>query len=189
MNVIPTPLAGVVVIEPKLYCDARGYFFEMWNQARYAEARITAGSGFLQDNVSVSAPGVLRGLHLQWPSAQAKLVTVLAGEVFDVAVDVRHGSPTFGHWFGVTLSARDHRQIYIPEGFAHGFLVTAGEAATVHYKVNAPYAPADELTVLWDDPDVGIEWPAAVTPPTLSPKDREGLRLRDIPPERLPRFA
>jgi dTDP-4-dehydrorhamnose 3,5-epimerase len=110
---------------------------------------------------------------------------VLAGEIFDVAVDVRAGSPTFGRWVGVTLSDRDHRQMFIPEGFAHGFVVTGDRPATVSYKVNAPYAPADELTVLWDDPDLGVEWPAAE--PALSPKDRAGVRLRDIPPGRLPR--
>jgi dTDP-4-dehydrorhamnose 3,5-epimerase len=185
MNVIPTELPGVVVIEPRVFRDARGYFFETWHGPRYAEAGLPAA--FLQDNLSVSAPGVLRGLHLQWPTAQAKLVTVLAGEVWDVAVDVRRGSPTFGRWVGLTLSADDHRQVYIPEGFAHGFVVTGGGDATVSYKVNAPYAPGDELTVVWDDPDLAIAWP--VSAPTLSPKDREGRRLRDIPADRLPVYT
>lgn len=181
MKVIPTDLPGVVAIEPRVFRDPRGSFFETWNQSRFAEAGLAAG--FVQDNFSTSAPGVLRGLHLQWPSAQAKLITVLAGAVFDVAVDVRVGSPTFGRWTGLTLSADDHRQLYVPAGFAHGFLVT-GDAATVCYKVDAPYAPGDELTILWDDPDLGITWPSAA--PTLSAKDREGRRFRDVPPGRLP---
>jgi dTDP-4-dehydrorhamnose 3,5-epimerase len=184
MNVTPTRLPGLLTIEPRIFRDARGYFLETWNLARYAEAGVTAT--FIQDNLSVSAPGVLRGLHLQWPTAQAKLISVVAGAVFDVAVDVRVGSPTFGEWFGVTLSAEDHRQLYVPEGFAHGFVVTDGPA-TVCYKVNAPYTPADELTVAWDDPDLAVSWP--VGSPLLSPKDREGRRLRDIPRDSLPKFT
>ena len=184
MNVTPTRLPGLVLIEPRIFRDPRGYFLETWNQARYAEAGLPAA--FLQDNLSSSAAGVLRGLHLQWPTAQAKLIAVTAGSVYDVAVDVRVGSPTFGQWVGVTLSAADHRQLFIPGGFAHGFVVTEGPA-TVCYKVDAPYTPADELTVAWDDPDLGIPWPVA--DPTLSPKDREGRRLRDIPRDRLPRYA
>src|SRR3954451_23790743 len=131
MNLIPTRLPGVVVIEPKLFRDPRGHFFEAWNQSRFAEAGL--GSGFVQDNVSVSSLGVLRGLHLQHPDAQAKLITVLEGTIFDVAVDVRVGSPTFGRWVGVTLSAENARQLYVPAGFAHGFAVT-GTSALVHYK-------------------------------------------------------
>lgn len=184
MNLKKTRLPGVVIIEPRIFHDQRGHFLETWSEARYSGAGLD--TVFIQDNLSTSASGVLRGLHLQWPTAQAKLVSVASGAVFDVAVDVRVGSPTFGQWDGVPLSADDHRQLYIPEGFAHGFVVTAGPA-TVCYKVNAPYTPADELTVLWDDPDLGITWP--VSDPILSAKDREGLRLRDIPRDRLPQYA
>ena len=184
MNIVPTRLPGVVLIEPRIFRDARGYFFEVWSQERYDRAGLP--TGFLQDNLSTSAPGVLRGLHLQAPEVQAKIVWVVAGSVFDVAVDVRTGSPTFGQWVGATLLAADHRQLVIPAGFAHGFVVTDGPA-TVCYKVNAPYTPGDELTVAWNDPDLGIDWPEA--DPVLSPKDAEGLRLRDIPPGRLPVYA
>lgn len=184
MIVKETELPGVVVIEPRIFRDPRGYFLESWNAARYAEAGL--GAVFVQDNLSSSAAGVLRGLHLQWPTGQAKLIAVTAGAVFDVAVDVRVDSPTFGRWAGVPLSAADHRQLFIPAGFAHGFVVTEGPA-TVCYKVDAPYTPGDELTVAWDDPDLAIAWPVAA--PHLSPKDREGRRLRDIPRDRLPRHA
>ncbi len=184
MNVIETNLPGLLMIEPRTFHDARGYFFEIWNQPRYAEKGLTAN--FVQDNISSSNKGVLRGLHLQWPSAQAKLVSVLEGEVYDVAVDIRHGSPTFGQSFGTLLSSENHRQVFIPEGFAHGFLVTA-ERATFLYKCSRAYTPSDELTVLWSDPDLDIKWP--ITDPILSPKDVQGLRLRDIPAERLPTYA
>ena len=184
MNVIPTRLPGVLVIEPKVYGDSRGFFLETWNQSRYSEAGLP--SAFVQDNLSYSANGVLRGLHLQVPTSQAKLVSVLIGEVFDVAVDVRVGSPTFGQWVGEILSAENRRQLYIPEGFAHGFAVT-GETALFAYKCSTYYAPQDELTVLWNDPEIGIEWPHVT--PTLSAKDRAGLPLREIPPDRLPIYA
>ncbi len=184
MKISETRLPGVLVIEPRIFRDVRGYFLETWSHARYAEAGIP--DAFVQDNLSHSAPRVLRGLHLQAPSAQAKLVSVLAGAIFDVAVDVRVGAPTFGQWVGLDLSADDHRQLYLPQGFAHGFVVTAGPAV-VTYKVNVPYAPADELTIAWDDPDLAITWPVAS--PILSGKDREGRRLRDIPLDRLPRYS
>lgn len=184
MNVLPTSLPGVLLIEPRIFSDPRGYFLETWNLARYGEAGIT--TEFIQDNLSSSTLGVLRGLHLQHPRAQAKLISVSTGAIFDVAVDVRVGSPTFGQWYGATLAAGEHKQLYIPEGFAHGFVVTEGPA-TVCYKVNAPYTPGDELTVAWDDPDLAIVWPNLA--PTLSPKDREGLRLRDIPRDRLPTYS
>jgi dTDP-4-dehydrorhamnose 3,5-epimerase len=184
MNVIPTRLPGVVVIEPRVFGDPRGYFFEVWNAARFAEAGFRLGA--FQNNLSSSARGVLRGLHLQKPTAQAKLITVAHGEIWDVAVDVRVGSPTFGQWFGATLSAENHRQMFVPAGLAHGFVVT-GPSATVCYQCDAPYRPAEELTVLWDDPDLGVDWPVA--DPALSAKDRQGLRLRDIPPDRLPKYA
>ncbi|MFO0907042.1 MAG: dTDP-4-dehydrorhamnose 3,5-epimerase [Isosphaeraceae bacterium] len=183
MNVIPTGLPGVVVIEPRVFADLRGHFLESWSARRYAEAGLPAQ--FVQDNLSVSRKGVLRGLHLQAPSAQSKLIGVLEGEIYDVAVDVRVGSPTFGKWVGVTLSANPPRQIFVPAGFAHGFVVLS-ESASVHYKCDAYYAPADELTVLWNDPDLAIDWPT--TAPILSPKDGEGRRLRDIPRERLPQY-
>ncbi len=183
MNIIETGLQGVVLVEPRIFRDARGYFLESWSLARYNAAGIPAA--FVQDNLSHSALGVLRGLHLQWPTAQAKLIAVQVGSIFDVAVDVRVGSPTFGQWAGAELTGDDHRQLYIPEGFAHGFVVTSGPAV-VAYKVNAPYTPADELTVAWDDPDLAVAWPVAA--PLLSSKDREGRRLRDIPPEQLPKY-
>ena len=182
MNVMPTRLPGVVIIEPKAFGDSRGYFLETWNQSRYANAGLS--QTFVQDNLSFSANKVLRGLHLQVPNSQAKLVSVLIGEVFDVAVDVRLGSPTFGQWVGATLSAENRRQFFIPEGFAHGFAVT-GENALFAYKCNAYYAPEDELTILWNDPEIGIEWPFET--PTLSAKDQNGIRLSDVPPERLPK--
>lgn len=183
MNVIPTRLPGVVVIEPKVFGDSRGFFLETWNQARYAEAGLP--TRFVQDNLSFSANGVLRGLHLQVPNSQAKFVSVLIGEVYDVVVDVRVGSPTFGQWVGETLSAENRRQLFVPEGFAHGFAVT-GETALFAYKCNAYYAPKDELTVLWNDPEIGIDWPHSA--PTLSAKDQQGLRLSEIPHSRLPKY-
>jgi dTDP-4-dehydrorhamnose 3,5-epimerase len=184
MNVTPTRLPGLVVLEPRVFRDDRGYFFETWHGARYLAAGLSATA--VQDNLSYSVPRVLRGLHLQYPQAQSKLITVVTGTIWDVAVDVRHGAPTFGQWVGLTLSSENHRQLYVPPGFAHGFVVT-GDAATVCYKCDAPYSPADELTVLWNDPDLGIDWPVA--DPILSAKDRVGQRLRDIPPDRLPAFA
>ncbi|MCA1685411.1 MAG: dTDP-4-dehydrorhamnose 3,5-epimerase [Planctomycetia bacterium] len=184
MNVIETDLPGVVIIEPRVFRDPRGYFLETWNQARYGAAGFP--TGMVQDNVSYSAGGVLRGLHLQSPSSQAKLIAVLAGEVFDVAVDVRVGSPTFGRWAGALLSPENHRQLFIPAGFAHGFVVTGG-GASVSYKCDAYYAPNDELTVLWNDPELGIDWP--VHDPILSAKDQGGRPLREIPEARLPRYT
>ena len=183
MNVLPTRLPGVVILEPKVFGDARGYFLEVWNQARFAESGIA--SRFVQDNLSFSVKGVLRGMHLQVPNMQAKLVSVLQGEVFDVAVDLRVGSPTFGQWTGATLSAENRRQMFIPEGLAHGFAVT-GEHALFSYKCSDYYDPRAELTLHWNDPDLAIEWPLSA--PTLSAKDCDGLRLRDVPEDRLPRY-
>lgn len=183
MNIRPTELPGVFVVEPRVYHDSRGHFFEVWHQERFREAGLP--STFIQDNQSHSARRVLRGLHLQHPAAQAKLVRVVAGAIWDVAVDVRHGSPSFGRWVGVTLSDENRLQMFVPAGFAHGFVVT-GDSATVSYKCDGPYSPGNELTVLWDDPELGIAWP--VTDPVLSEKDRAGLRLRDIPADRLPPF-
>ena len=183
MKVTPMTLPEVLLVEPDRFGDARGYFLETWRQERYQAAGIRLP--FVQDNLSRSARGILRGLHLQHPGAQGKLVYVLEGEVFDVAVDVRVGSPTFGKWTGATLSSADHRQLWIPPGFAHGFCVTS-ETALFAYKCTAPYAAADEIGVLWNDPAIAIAWPVAA--PRLSAKDAAMPRLADIDPKRLPRF-
>ena len=183
MQIIPSRLAGAFIIEPRVFGDARGFFMETWNKARYVEAGISAD--FVQDNLSFSQRGVLRGLHFQNPNPQGKLVQVLQGEVFDVAVDIRVGSPTFGDWEAVVLSAENRRQFYVPPGFAHGFCVTS-ETALFAYKCTDLYNPAAEGSVLWNDPDLGIPWP--IDAPALSAKDRDGIRLRDFPRERLPRF-
>lgn len=167
MTVIETPLAGVLLIEPRVFGDARGFFCETYQAARYAEAGIAAR--FVQDNVSRSGRGTLRGLHFQAPPhAQAKLVSVLDGAVFDVAVDLRAGSPTVGQWFGADLSAGNMRQMFVPEGFAHGFVVTS-ETALFSYKCSGVYAPHAEGSIRWDDPDLAIGWPVA--DPVLSAKD------------------
>ena len=181
MRVIPTSLPGVLVIEPQIFGDSRGFFLETWNLARYREAGLP--EAFVQDNVSRSSRGVLRGLHFQEPKAQGKLVTVLDGEVFDVAVDIRVGSPTFGKTAGETLSGESKRQIYIPPGFAHGFCVLSATAIFT-YKCTESYAPEAEGGIIWNDPDLGIDWPALE--PTLSAKDGKYPRLRDIDPSRLP---
>ena len=176
MTVSETPLSGVLVIEPKVFGDARGYFCETYHAERYAEAGI--GSRFVQDNVSRSGRGTLRGLHFQAPPhAQAKLVSCLEGSVFDVAVDIRVGSPTYGQWFGAELSADNMRQMFVPEGFAHGFVVTS-EMALFSYKCSGVYAPASEGSLRWDDSDLAIEWP--VRAPILSDKDRAAPRFADI---------
>lgn len=185
MLVQSTELAGVVVVEPRAFHDERGYFMETFNAARYAD--IGVGAPFVQDNISYSAPGVLRGLHFQFPYGQGKLVSVLDGEVFDVAVDIRVGSPTFGRWHGEHLSSVNRRQLYIPPGFAHGFVVTGG-AALVAYKCTETYHPQSERTVLWNDPGIGVAWPVAQ--PTLSEKDRQqGSLLSDIPAASLPVYV
>jgi len=184
MQVTQTHIPGVLLVEPKVFGDNRGYFMELWSSQRYAQHGVPAS--FVQDNLSRSARGVLRGLHLQHPYAQGKLVYVAAGEIFDVVVDVRRGSPSFGRWYGVTLSEENKRQLYIPPGCAHGFCVTS-EAATFIYKCTEAYHPETELTVRYDDPDIGIPWP--VQSPTVSAKDAAGKLLRDIEPERLPSFA
>ncbi len=184
MNVIETKIPGVVVMEPRVFGDERGFFMETWNQARYEEAGLPAR--FVQDNVSFSTKGVLRGLHFQDPDQQGKLVQVLEGEVFDVAVDIRAGSPTFGEWEGVTLSSENKRQFYVPEGFAHGFLVTSSTALFA-YKCTARYNARAEATVLWNDPEIGIQWP--VDAPTLSEKDRAAPTLAEVPVGRLPSYG
>lgn len=183
MQIISSRLAGALIIEPRVFGDARGFFMETWNAARYAEAGIALD--FVQDNLSFSRRGVLRGLHFQKPNPQGKLVYVLAGEVFDVAVDIRVGSPTFGQWESVVLSSENRRQFYVPPGFAHGFCVTS-ETALFAYKCTDLYNPAAEGSVLWNDPDLAIPWP--VSDPELSAKDKVGVRLKDFPRDRLPLF-
>ncbi len=181
MKVIATELPGVMLVEPHVYADARGYFLETWNALRCAEAGLP--QTFAQDNLSYSTHGVLRGLHLQNPHGQGKLVYVLQGEVFDVAVDLRVGSPGFGRWLGITLSAGDKRQLYIPPGYAHGFCVT-GEEALFVYKCTAPFHPMAEVALRWDDPAIGIRWP--LRDPVLSEKDRAAPLLCAIDRARLP---
>ncbi len=180
MNATRCELEGLLLIEPKVFGDARGFFLETWNAQRYRECGLDAT--FVQDNLSLSRRGILRGLHFQNPSPQGKLISVWQGEVFDVAVDLRRSSPTFGKWHGVRLSSDTKRQFYIPPGFAHGFQVLS-EAALFHYTCTGFYSPGDELTIRWDDPDLGIEWP--LKDPLLSEKDAHGHRMRDIPRERL----
>ncbi len=176
MTVRETPLSGLLVVEPVRHGDARGYFAETYRADRYAAAGIDAA--FVQDNVSRSGFGTLRGLHAQMPPhAQAKLVHVFDGEVFDVAVDLRRGSPTFRQWHGEHLSAETGRQMFVPPGFAHGFCVTS-ESALFAYKCSAVYAPDAEIAVAWDDPDLGIDWP--VDAPRLSDKDRAAPRLAAV---------
>ncbi|WP_319402146.1 dTDP-4-dehydrorhamnose 3,5-epimerase [uncultured Anaeromusa sp.] len=181
MKKIETDLQGVWIIEPKVFGDQRGFFYETWQQQRYANMGINGA--FVQDNVSFSRKGVLRGLHYQQPHSQGKLVTVLQGEVFDVAVDIRVGSPQFGKWTGVVLSGENHRQLWIPEGFAHGFCVLS-ETAYFSYKCTDVYAPDCEGGILWNDPDIGIAWP--LTEVSLSDKDQVYPLLRDIPKGKLP---
>jgi dTDP-4-dehydrorhamnose 3,5-epimerase len=174
MKSIPTAIPGVLVFEPDVHEDARGFFMETFRDDDFRGATGCARP-FVQDNHSRSAAGVLRGLHFQVSQAQGKLVRVVAGEVFDVAVDLRRGSPTFGRWVGERLSAANRRQMWIPEGFAHGVLVLAGPADTL-YKATDYYAPQHERTLAWDDPAVGIAWPLSA-PPVLTDKDRRGLPL------------
>ena len=183
MNVIETDLAGVLLIEPDVFHDERGHFLEVFHAERYARAGI--GGPFLQDNASFSTRGVLRGLHFQNPMPQAKLVWVAEGEVLDVAVDIRQGSPGFGKWTSARLSGDNHRQLYIPEGFAHGFCVISATARLV-YKCSDRYDPSAEAVVLWNDPDLAIAWP--VGSPQLSPRDAAAPRLKDLDPARLPRY-
>ena len=182
MQIQSTALPGVLLIEPKVFGDPRGFFLETWQRSRYEEAGIPGP--FVQDNVSSSTRGVLRGLHYQEPHAQGKLVYVLEGEVFDVAVDVRRGSPTFGKWTGATLSLENKRQMFVPPGFAHGFL-TLSETALFVYKCTDTYHPECEHSILWSDPAIGIEWPPA-TSPRLSDKDAAAPPLADLDQSRLP---
>lgn len=178
MKAIDTRIPDVRVFEPRVFPDERGYFLESWSHARYAELGI--GATFVQDNLSYSTRRVLRGLHFQNPSAQGKLVHVVQGAVWDVAVDLRRGSPTFGEWVGVELNSENHRRMYVPVGFAHGFVVTS-ESALFSYKVTHVYSPAHERSLHWADPDLDIRWPVAE--PVVSAKDAAAPRLRDVAAE------
>lgn len=184
MKVLETVLPGALVIEPQAFGDARGFFYESYNKARFEEAGI--GAEFVQSNVSRSARGVLRGLHYQWPNPQGKLVSVLEGEVFDVALDIRRGSPTFGQWAGVMLTAENHRHFWIPEGFAHGFCVLS-DFATFTYQCTALYDREADAGLRWNDPDLGIDWPLSA--PLLSDKDNKAPLLKDVPLHRLPEWT
>ncbi len=175
MKVTPTVLPEVLLVEPKVFGDTRGFFFESWNEQSFAAAGITAR--FVQDNHSRSARNVLRGLHYQIQQPQGKLVRVLAGEIFDVVVDIRRSSPQFGRWTGVNLSAESNASLWVPTGFAHGFCVIS-EFAEVLYKTTDFYAPEYERSIFWNDPDIGIVWPLS-GPPVLSAKDVGAVRLCD----------
>lgn len=184
MKVVQAGLPGCVVLEPQVFGDARGFFYESFNRDKLAPLGLPAR--FVQGNVSRSTRGVLRGLHYQWPKPQGKLVSVLEGEVWDVAVDIRRGSPTFGQWTAVVLSAENKRHFWIPEGFAHGF-VALSETALFNYVCTETYDRDADAGVRWDDARLAIDWP--VSSPVLSDKDAKLPFLADIPPERLPAYA
>jgi dTDP-4-dehydrorhamnose 3,5-epimerase len=184
MKVIETEIPGVLILEPRVFGDARGWFMESWQSQRYADLGIPGS--MVQDNQAYSGQDILRGLHCQWPHPQGKLVQVLRGEVFDVAVDIRRGSPWFGRWVGVTLSGENRLQFWVPPGFAHGYLVT-GQDALFTYKCTDIYHPETEFALRWDDPDIGISWPLDGEP-MLSDKDQHAAWLRDIPADRLPHY-
>lgn len=184
MKLIKTALEGCVVIEPKVHGDTRGFFYESFNADRFAEAGLDLK--FVQTNVSRSEQGVLRGLHYQWPNPQGKLVSVLEGEVYDVAVDIRVGSPTFGRWAAAILSAENKRHFWVPEGFAHGFAVLSGPA-TFLYQCTALYDAPSDASIRWNDAALAIDWPLAK--PTLSEKDEKARFLADVAAEKLPVYA
>ena len=179
MKLLPTALPEVIVIKPRVFGDARGFFLETWNARAFGQAGIDAT--FVQDNHSRSAKGVLRGIHYQVRQTQGKLVRVVQGAVFDVAVDVRRGSPTFGRWVGEELSEANARMMWVPPGFAHGFLVLS-DSADFLYKCTDFYAPEYERTLAWNDPAVGVEWPLGGMVPTVSTKDAAGAPLAAIDP-------
>jgi dTDP-4-dehydrorhamnose 3,5-epimerase len=176
MNIIPTDIPEVLIIEPKVFGDERGFFFESYNERQWEE-KTGLRTRFVQDNHSRSAKGVLRGLHYQIGQPQGKLVRCVVGEVFDVAVDLRRSSPTFGKWSGALLSAENKRQMWVPEGFAHGFLVLS-DAAEFLYKTTDYYAPENERGIVWNDPELGIDWPIEGEP-VLSKKDAEAAPFKD----------
>ncbi|KHT43153.1 dTDP-4-dehydrorhamnose 3,5-epimerase [Vibrio sinaloensis] len=177
MKVIDTAIPDVKIIEPTVFGDERGFFMETWNQQRFEELVTKRKTPFVQDNHSKSRQGILRGLHYQTENTQGKLVRVISGEVFDVAVDIRKGSETFGQWVGVYLSAENRRQLWVPEGFAHGFYVTSEEAEFV-YKCTDYYNPKAEHSIIWNDPNIGIEWPITIEP-SLSEKDSTAPLMSD----------
>jgi dTDP-4-dehydrorhamnose 3,5-epimerase len=184
MEILETKIPGVLIFKPRVFHDPRGWFMESWQQERYAQNDLP--QNFVQDNLAYSQKGVLRGLHIQNPHGQGKLVQVIRGEVFDVAVDVRKDSPWFGQWVGVHLTGASHQQFYVPEGFAHGYLVLSDEAI-FSYKCSDYYHPETQFSVLWDDPRIAIDWPLE-HPPLLADKDREAPLLKDIAVERLPDY-
>ncbi len=183
MKAEETVFPEALIIEPEAFSDKRGYFMETYHKEKYKQLGLRAH--FVQDNLSNSVRGTLRGLHYQHPHGQAKLVQVIKGEIFDVIVDIRWGSPTFGQWAGISLSDENKRQFYVPEGFAHGFCVLS-DTALVYYKCSDFYAPKSEGGILWSDATVGIDWP--ISGPLLSDKDRNYPRLNDIPRSRLPSY-
>ncbi len=183
MNVKETKLPGVLVLEPNVFSDERGFFLETWQSKRYEKIGIRGP--FVQDNISSSKKDVLRGLHYQYPQSQGKLLQVLSGQVVDVAVDIRVGSPTFGQWVSAVLSDANHKQMYIPPDFAHGYCVTS-ETAVFSYKCTDFYNPTTEHGIIWNDPDLNIEWP--IKEPVISAKDINYSRLKEIAPEKLPHF-
>lgn len=184
MNVIPTHLDGVVIIEPKVFGDHRGFFLESYQEQRYHENGIDAT--FVQDNISFSVQRTLRGLHYQYPRGQAKLVQALEGEIYDVAVDIRRGSSTFGQWTAAMLSSENRRQIFMQEGFAHGFIVLS-EKALIMYKCSDYYEPQNEGGICWNDPHLAIKWP--IGEPILSERDQQWACLNAIASDRLPGFT
>lgn len=177
MNIVETAIPGPLIVEPRVFGDDRGFFMETWNEKAFAGTQLD--KNWVQDNHSRSQRGVLRGLHFQNPGPQGKLVRVTRGAVFDVAVDLRRSSENFGRWVGVELTAENKRMLWVPEGFAHGFL-TLSDDTDFLYKCTAPYAPQSEHTLAWDDPEVGIEWPLSDIEPILSGKDAAGLSLADV---------
>lgn len=181
MKVLDTDLPGVRLVEPRVFGDERGWFLETWREERYREHGI--GPAFVQSNCSHSARGVLRGLHFQWPEPQGKLVWVSQGRVFDVAVDIRPGSDRFGRWTSIELDAGSHRQLWIPEGFAHGFQVLS-ETATFNYLCTRPYRAEFDAAIAWDDPAIAVDWP--LEPAGISDKDRSAPRLADLDTDQLP---
>lgn len=184
MKLIPTELPGCLVIEPTVFGDSRGFFFETWNAERFGEHGLP--KQFVQSNVSSSGKGVLRGLHYQWPRPQGKLVSVLEGEVYDVAVDIRRGSPTFGRWASVVLSAENKKQFWIPEGFAHGFAVLS-ERALFNYLCTDVYVKEADAGIRWNDADIAVDWPLSA--PTLSAKDEAAPFFREIAEDLLPVYS
>lgn len=184
MKLIASSLPGCTLIEPAVFGDSRGFFFETWNAERFADQGLPGN--FVQSNVSSSERGVLRGLHYQWPRPQGKLVTVLQGEVYDVAVDIRRGSPTFGRWEAFILSGQNRRQLWIPPGFAHGFAVLS-DTALFNYLCTDVYVKEVDAAIRWNDADLAVDWP--ITAPTLSAKDQQAPFLKDISEDRLPVYV